>query len=579
VTRSIRVLDPATVGQIAAGEVVDRPASVAKELVENAVDAGAARITVEIDSRGTEITLIRVTDDGCGMAADDAQRAFQRHATSKIRAIDDLESLSTLGFRGEALASIGAVARVELITRLHTSTEAVRIRVRGGKIDPPEPVGAPPGTSVAVTDLLYNTPARKKFLRSVHTETAHCIDVVERAALSHPGIACVCILNRNERFVTPGSGSLLDVIRAIHGREVADAMVRVRAEEGGVTVSGYVSRPSLTRSRSNALTISINHRPVTSTPLAGAVREGYGTLLPRGRHPVAFINLSLDPRRVDANVHPTKREVRLSEEAVVMEILARAVGSALRSRSEVRSIGTGVGHRAPSPSIDPQPPGVREAAHRPFLATDRQLRLTEGGDTGEEKEVLSDMEILGQFGNSYIVTRGTDGETLYLIDQHAAHERVLYEQVKERAGGRGRSQELIAPAVIHLSPAEQAAVTAALPLLEGEGFGLEPFGGRSWMVTAVPVVLGTMQGTEAIRDVISGFVSGEPDGYEGDREHLVRLLSCRGAIKAETPLSVEQMERLLSQLRRCRDPLTCPHGRPTVLAFPRSRVDGFFLRT
>lgn len=578
-TPSIRVLDPATVGQIAAGEVVDRPASVVKELVENAVDAGSARITVEISTRGREITLIRVTDDGCGMTAEDATLAFRRHATSKIRAIDDLETLSTLGFRGEALASIGAVARVELLTRPPPSTEGVRIRVRGGGTDPPEPAGAPPGTSVAVTDLLYNMPARKKFLRSVQTETSHCIDVVERAALSHPDISCVCILNGDERFTTPGSGSFLDVIRAIHGKEVADAMVPVSAEEQEVAVSGYISRPSLTRSRGTAVTISINHRPVTSASLAGAVREGYGTLLPRGRHPVAFINLSLDPRRVDANVHPTKREVRVSDEAVVMEILARAVGSALRSRSEVRSAGTGTGHRAPSPPVAPSPPGVREAPHRPFLATDRQLRLTEDGEPTESMDILPDMEILGQFGNTYIVARGTDGGTLYLIDQHAAHERVLYEQVLERAGGRGWSQELIAPAVIHLSPAEQAAVTAALPLLEEEGFVLEPFGGRSWVVTAVPVVLGTMQGTEAIRDVISGFISGEPTEYEGDREYLVRLLSCRGAIKAEMPLSGEQMERLLSQLRRCQEPLTCPHGRPTVLAFPRSRVDGFFLRT
>ncbi|MHC1629796.1 MAG: DNA mismatch repair endonuclease MutL [Methanoculleaceae archaeon] len=578
-TPSIHILDPATAGKIAAGEVVERPASVIKELVENAVDAGAGRITIDITSGGDEITRISVADDGCGMEADDVVLAFRRHATSKIRSLDDLKSIRTLGFRGEALASIAAVSRVELVTRSRSAGEGISIHAEGGKLSSPAPAGAPAGTSVTVTKLFYNTPARKKFLRSARTELVHCIDVIEREALAHPEISWVCTLNGQRRFATPVSGTLIDVIRAIYPRELVRALVPVEMEGEGLAATGYISRPSFTRSRPTAICISINHRPVAFTPLSTAIREGYGTRLPRGRHPAAFIHLTIDPALVDVNVHPTKREVRISGQEEIMEMLACAVDSALRAGQEIRPVPMQKARQRRIPVSRPTgTAGVHETPHRTYAATDHQLRLTEEGAACESGDVIPGMEVLGQFARSYIVARETEGETLYLIDQHAAHERILYEQISHRAGERADLQELISPAVIHLTPAEHAAIPEVIPLLEKEGFEIEPFGGRSWTVTAVPVVLGAMRNSGVVRDIISEFITGRRRGDVDDREALIRLISCRGAIKAETSLTQEQMERLISQLRRCRQPLTCPHGRPTILAFPRSRVDRLFLR-
>ncbi len=587
----IRMLDETTIAQIAAGEVVERPASVVKELVENAIDAGATRIEVEIVSRKGKVYSIRVSDNGTGMGPDDAKMSFLRHATSKIQAIRDLSSCSTLGFRGEAIASIAAISRTTLTTRLRGGAlSGLRIVNEGGATITREECGAPEGTTFEVEDLFYNTPARKKFQRTLHAEMAYINGMMERVILSHPGIAFRVLHNRREIMSSP-TGDLGSAILHLFGTEVASTLIPVNTEGGLVRVTGEISRPSLSRQNHYQVFLSVNGRPVQSRGLAQAVREGYGTLLPSDRFPVAFIDLAIDPAHVDVNVHPTKREVRISHEAEIKEEISRAVRFALEGQDLVPSAGD-AGFRGSQttlycreepvhPAPDQAPGGVREPSGVPYSDTDRRLRQTELGEPAGDEEFsrVPEMEILGQLDETYILACPRGGGDLILIDQHAAHERILYEQTV-MAGNRDQaSQELLAPVPIHLSPREATLLPALIPVLEKEGFVLEVFGGGTFAVHSVPVVLGRNILPEGIREIVSALLIGEEKGEVGERERVRRLVACRGAIKAGAPCTPEQCRRLVNQLRRVNNPYTCPHGRPTMVALTRKQLDGLFLRT
>lgn len=586
---TIQVLPTGTVNQIAAGEVVERPASVVKELVENAVDAGAGLVRVEVTSDRRQVTVVRVVDDGVGMGRADAVLAFKEHATSKIREIGDLDCLHTLGFRGEALASIASVAEVIIVTKPRDRgvIAGIRVRVRGGGDPEVAEVGAPDGTSVEVKDLFFNTPARRKFLKSLHTELAHIHGVVEKTALAHPEVAFRLLHNGREQIATHAADDLRETAGALFGTDLTRALVQVGGGNRFVRVGGFVARPSHTRADQYQIFLSVNGRPVYSAGLVRAIKEGYGTLLPANRFPVAFLALTTEDGLVDANVHPTKRQVRFTHEREVYEAVTGAVRTALHGEDlligeQEAEVFTPAPHapvslppRTSAPAVPS--PGVGESlAH--YAKSDRRLRQTQLPLAGAERNRLPEVTVLGQVDATYIVG-STGGRTLVLIDQHAAHERILYEQVQAKQAGGQKTQELIVPVLITFSPTEVELAREALPVLAEEGFVVEEFGPSTFAVSAIPVVLGKLEEPEVVRDLVSALVREGPSDPVGRREAITRRVACRGAIKGGDPLTHEQMQRLVEQLAHTKNPYTCPHGRPTVILFSPDEMAAMFRRT
>jgi DNA mismatch repair protein MutL len=591
-TPTIRLLDPSEAMKIAAGEVVERPASVVKELVENSLDAGSSRIQVEVTTDRRQVTRITVTDDGMGMNRADARLAFLPHATSKIRALSDLERTLSLGFRGEALASIASVSQVTLLTRCRGEGcgTGTRVLARGGEIVEVEEAGAPPGTSVTVEDLFYNTPARQKFLKSLQAELAQVAGAVEALAITHPPVVFRFVQDGRERLATHRGPDLLEAIRAVYGDGVAGSLVPVSRAHPLVGISGYLSPPSTSWKTPSRVLVSVNGRPVFSRQILRAIRQGYGTLLPSHTFPVAFLDLRIDPARVDVNVHPTKRVVRVGGEQEILAVITGAVRETLAGEDLIPPVAGKGAVRTARGDIPPAVAGaqagipsggtvVREPSPAGTRLTDMRLRQTElpTGVTGEESQV-PELEVLGQIAGTYILAR-TPGDDLILVDQHAAHERVLYDQVTGRRDARRVSQELLVPVVLRESPREAALLRDLAPLLGERGFLVEEFGGDSFLVRGIPSVLGRLEDATGIQDLLGDIFSGEVDTPQEAGELISRSIACKGAVKAGTAITREQCERLIAQLRITRSPWTCPHGRPTMVSFSRSALDALFKRT
>ena len=589
----IHILDQSTINKIAAGEVVERPASVVKELVENAIDAGARSIRIELSASGGRITSIRVIDDGCGMSPQDAALAFVPHATSKIAGIGDLDTVRTLGFRGEALASVAAVSRVTLITKPQGSgaVAGTKIVIVGGNVKENAGTGAPEGTSILVEDLFFNTPAREKFLKSINTELAHIHTIMEGVCFSHMEISFRLFYNNHEQMVTDRSLRPLDTLARLYGADTVKHLFPVDAAYPFMTITGYISQPSLSRKDTARMLVVINGRFISSALINGAVRAGYGTLLAKDRSPIAFLSFQIDTGLVDVNVHPTKKLVRLSREKEIAEAIRKAVFEALLSHDLIPAA------EAPaqatvslSTATDSQPAytytlsgdgssGVCESTHAGTIDSDQRLRQTElmTGIPAVPSR-LPTLEVIGEFGGIYILGR-TDTDELVIIDQHAAHERILYEQVLLRLKGEQHSQELIWPVILHRTPKEAAILQELLPSLTQEGFVLEEFGRDTFIVRAIPVVLGRMEDTGIIDEIISDLVNDASTGSVNNRERITRIIACRGAIKAGTVCTREQCQRIINQLRLTQNPFSCPHGRPTIIRFSRADLDAMFKRT
>ncbi len=591
----IRILDGETVSRISAGEVIERPASIVKELVENALDAGAGRIEVEITSKGNRISSIRVTDDGCGMTPRDAELACVRHATSKIASLSDLERIGSLGFRGEALASIASVSRLTLTTRAGRDTlSGVRIRNEGGTIVLREECGCPPGTTVEVSEIFFNTPVRRKFMRSPAAEMAYITGTMERIILSHPGTSFRVLHNRRVLIDAPG-GTVGDAVLHLFGTECARAILPLRYTGTHACITGVISRPSFSRQNPYQIFLSVNGRPVVLRSLALAVREGYGTLLPADRFPFAVLDITLSPSLVDVNVHPTKREVRIAKEEEIRREVSGAVRSLLGSEILIPCVEDASRIARQAPLIPPSSGscygiatvpagGVSEPAapslqrkERPTLQAGLGIREEETGP--ETGALLPGMEVLGQLDCTYILASFSGGEDLVLVDQHASHERVLYDRLVAADPRVPRSQELLVPVVLDLSPREAAILPDLLPALEEVGFAIEEFGSCSCAVRAVPVVLGRQVDPGGVRELVSAILAGEGRTGPAGIDAVRKIVACRGAIKAGTPLSREECRALLSGLRQTTHPFSCPHGRPTMVVFRKKDLDGLFLRT
>ena len=561
---TIRVLAPETAAKIAAGEVVERPASVVKELVENALDAGASAIAVEVSGGGQE--LIRVTDDGCGLASEEMELAFARHATSKLTG-DDLLSITTLGFRGEALPAIAAVAEVEMVSRPPGTESAAFVLLDAGAVVERGERGAPAGTSVSVSRLFARQPARRKFLRSPSTEANQIASVVSHYALAYPAVRFSLTLEGRQSLLTDGNGELRDAIAAVYGADVAAAMLLVQPGDGLVAVNGLAAAPQVSRAGRGYVSLFVNGRWIQSRRLAYAVEEAYRGLLMVGRYPIAALHLRLPLEEVDVNVHPTKAEVRFRDESAVFGAVQRAVRTALLETAPVAvataapTAPTAPFDLSPQPSSPPLWEHARALERRQAEAGSAEPSAATGLST--PAETLPALRVIGQFGSTYVIAEGPDG--MYLIDQHAAHERVLYERFcRQRLERAPEVQALLEPLALELSPPRRALLAEQAELLREHGFAIEPFGpGESgYLVRALPA---SLAGSDP-RQAVASFLDLMLEEGEGDRRDRVAMsLACHGAIRAGKTLSQEEMRELVVQLEGSEAPNSCPHGRPTMI--------------
>ena len=562
--RPIRIMPPDLALKIAAGEVVERPASAVKELLENAIDAGASHISVEVRDAG--LTLLRVTDDGEGIAAEDLPLAFTSHATSKIGNFDDLEHLTTLGFRGEALPSIAAVARVDVQTKTRESAVGTRYSVDFGAPRPPSPCASPGGVRISVSDLFGNVPARRKFVRSLRAEGGQIQAVVMECALAQPAIAFTLSIDGRITFRSPGTGVLAEAVAAVHGPDILAQMIAVNMEQHGVGVSGLCSTPALTKSNRTGITVCVNGRTIQNRNLQFALEEAYSGFLMRGRHPVAVIHLTIPAGEVDANIHPSKREVRFARDREVHGVLFRAVGNALL---DMRLRETG-----PDTAVA----GGAMQAVTPTFQADLGLNAAGGEPAAAAPTIMPGLPALRVFGQAnltFIIAEGPAG--LYMIDQHAAHERVIYDLLDEQLGsGAVQSQAMLEPVSVPLTPLQMTALEEFRDLLSDAGFVLEPFGTSACLVRSVPTLAGRGGPADLVLEVLTELTTTPEAGSA--RERALAAMACKAAVKAGATLDVQEMRELVGQLERTLRPATCPHGRPTMIHLSHTQLEREFGR-
>jgi DNA mismatch repair protein MutL len=594
----IQVLPPQVANKIAAGEVVERPASVVKELIENAIDAGAADIHIEIRQGGRR--LIRVGDDGCGIPPTEVELAFARHSTSKISSEDDLTHITTLGFRGEALASIAAVSQVTMLTRVESEAAGIQLRVEGGQIVRQDSHAANPGTLISVENLFYNTPARLKFLRSESTESSHVIRLVSAYAIAFPELRFRLLDNGRLVLQTPGNGSLYDVLVKVYGLDMAQQLVEIQRQEAPpaatdtslspearsadaeVRVTGYVGAPSLHRAKRSYEMLFVNRRWIQDRSISYAIEEAYRTLIPTGRYPVAIVNISLSPSELDVNVHPTKREVRFRNPRAVFTAVQRGVRRTVLEQAPVASMNqrpTAVGTTQWS-TQKPMPFGRRALPHGSVGQMAMEIQRTADTETLDASrapmsEQLPMLRVLGQIRQTYIIAEGPDG--LYLIDQHAAHERILFEQLQaEQTAMAVSSQALLEPLTIDLPTQQRELLEALSDQLAAFGFDIAPFGGDTCLVRAIPAAMNPTQVPETISELLDAAT--ESRNTSLSLESTLAVIVCHSAIRAGQTLSQDEARELIRQLEDTKAPYTCPHGRPTMIHLSAAQLEKSFGR-
>ncbi len=652
---TIQVLDQGTINKIAAGEVIERPSSVVKELLENAIDANANAVTVEIKEGG--ISFIRITDNGKGMEREDVPLAFLPHATSKIRNVEDLLHVSSLGFRGEALSSIAAVAQVELITKTFGALTGTRYIIEGGVEKNAEEIGAPSGTTFIIRNLFYNTPARKKFLKSGTTESSYICNIVERIALSHPEISIRLIVNRQNKIHTPGNGLLKDCIYPIFGKDITRNLIEVQAEQEHIKIFGYIGKPIVSRGNRNFENYYINGRYIKSKILSHAIEEGYKNFLMQHKYPFTNLHFEISPQLLDVNVHPTKMELKFSEEQMIYEFVVKTIQKALTHKElvpdvdfsshedkqvkhgKIKEQSTYAGSKPPEPfeqrrieesktsgtfeahpstdivdnfSSMPKVPGknstplpqVLEKSHVPSKAivdnsrelvpavfpnstfvdnpvnnyTITQTQQMELFDTPVfSKEARSHHRIIGQLFETYWLMEYEN--KLFIIDQHAAHEKVLFEKTMAAFSKKEHTSQLISPPIIlNISMAEEELLLKFLPQFQELGFEIESFGDRAYAVRGVPGNLYAISEKELLMDLLDNLCQ-ESDKI---KEHLITekiaSMSCKAAVKGNMHLSVQEVDALVEQLMQCDNPYNCPHGRPTIISMSKYELEKKFKR-
>jgi DNA mismatch repair protein MutL len=617
----IALLPDEVASQVAAGEVIERPASVVKELVENSIDAGASRIEVSIARGGT--SAIRVVDDGIGMDRDDALLSLERHATSKIRTGQDLARIQTLGFRGEALPSIASISRFRLSTRPRDALEGTEILVNGGKIESVRASGEAPGTHVEVRSLFYNLPARRKFLRGDHTEASHIQHQLSLQAIGHPKIGFVSIRDQKIVFQAPPAGTLAERIRDLRGSELFEQLLEIQPEAvGEVTISGFVARAGVSRSTKVEQILFVNGRPVENITVQHGLREGYHTALMKGQYPVTFLFLEMDPEAVDVNVHPAKREVRFREPDTVRNAVAETIRRTLetdRRRWSQAFRKPAPVTKAPEPAQRPSltdsvppliPPREQFALRRDWAEFNSLGTCSRASDVPEQSRVpagagvpapfdapfysdqaglpgeapnfspksTDEFKILGVLGRLYILME--NGEGLVVVDQHAAHERILFEKLRHQMESEGvPTQRLLIPLTVNVTPKDYDWITTNAPTLERMGFAMEPFGNSTLKIDGIPQFFRTEDPSVAVRQLVDELRSMTTTTSRLRMgEDVIAKTVCRHAIKANDDLRRPEIEKLLKDLMSCDLPYCCPHGRPTMIQISYGELEKKFGR-
>ena len=634
----INILDKFTAEKIAAGEVVERPASVIKELVENSIDAGATTVTIEIKDGGT--TYMRVADNGGGMDSADAKNAFLRHATSKIKTDRDLESIHTLGFRGEALCSIAAVSRTELFTKQRADNEGTHVKIEGGEETAFESAGCPDGTTIVVKDLFFNTPARMKFLKKDSTEAAAITDVCNKQALSHPAVSIRLIRDGKDVLFSPGDNTLKNAVHAVYGRDIANSMTEVDFEKNGIRIHGLTGKNNLSRPNRLMQVFFINGRFVVNKTLLTAISEAYKNELMIGRFPVCVLNIEIDPSLVDVNVHPSKTEVKFSSEQAVYEACYWAVRNALTSSASAREVTQKANKSAfkmpvtiksaeqisfvkkeevkksaftpytppKEEKVAPKPLNVNQIREEvsPFAgklpvreiegvkdipAPKKEVsppvveakpsfedELSEAIKKAQAQEIPApqlDVKIIGQLFGTYILAEG-DGE-FFLMDQHAAHERIRYENMR-KDGYKTDTQLLLMPISVNLTPAEKEIALSKRELLLSMGFELEEFGTNAVVLRSLPADCPFDMGEALFIELLEVLSGGESGAVSAMLDKAVYTIACRSAIKANQSLTLPELEKLYAEAIALEGITTCPHGRPITVKLTKYQIEKMFGR-
>lgn len=570
---NIKVLNDELISKIAAGEVIERPASVVKELIENSIDAGAKNITIELKEGGK--SFIKVQDDGSGMDEEDATVAFDRHSTSKITSEKDLFDINSLGFRGEALASIASVAEVVMKTKIAKSIIGTRVEIKGNEVLVSE-IGCPKGTSIRVKNLFYNTPARKKYLKTIDAELTLILDVVTRFALGYPNIFFKLIHNDRETLSCPATTNTRNNVANLYGRHAAKELLQVDFSTANIEIMGFISKPTTTKPNKSYQSIFVNNRYISNKTISDAVHDAYHSLLMKHRHPIAILHITIEPDKIDVNVHPTKREIRLSKEQDVYDAVFNAIRKTLRDENLIPEVN--VKDSQQEVLIAKKEIGKKEES-KPTKYKPKekgQTLLKEEAGAKVITKNLPDMTVIGQVQDSFIVADSEQG--MYLIDQHAAEERVNYEkfmsQMKDKNVG---VQQLLNAIVVELSPKETKVVEKNLELLNKLGFKTQEFGKNSFVVRTFPTILAKQQDKDLFMDIVA-----ELDKYKNkiddEKERLIIMKSCKASVKANEQLTMPQMTKLIEALSYCEVPYSCPHGRPTIINFTRSDLEKKFKR-
>ena len=613
---AIKVLDQITINKIAAGEVVERPASVVKELVENAIDAKANAITIEIKDGG--ISFIRITDNGCGFEKEDIPIAFLRHSTSKIKAVEDLLTVSSLGFRGEALSSISAVAQVELITKTHESLMGTRYVIEGGKEKETESVGCPDGTTFIIRNLFYNTPARRKFLKSPITEGGYIAELVEKLAMSHPDVSFRFIQNNQNKIHTSGNGNIKDIIYHVYGRDITANLLPISYQGEHFSINGFVGKPVVNRGNRNFENYYINGRFIKSNIINKAIEEAYKPFMMQHKYPFTAMHFTIDSSLIDVNVHPTKMELRFSNGEEIYNTVLDEVTKALTHKEFIPDVELAKEKKAEKPVVEKHIPEpfekkrmelIRESTpyqaelKTPIISEPERkthptptTAIPERKDNPVSREIVQETsaqmtmfseklldeksvirhKIIGQVFDTYWIVEFDD--KMYLIDQHAAHEKVLYERImKKFTENRADSQNLMPPVVVNLSTNDVETLNQNMEFFTNLGYEIEPFGGKDYAITAVPLELYGLNEKDVFMEILDEMTEGNYRTITSITDRMATI-ACKAAVKGNNRLSVEEAKELVNELLTLENPYNCPHGRPTIISMSKYELEKKFKR-
>lgn len=611
----IHILDNNTVDQIAAGEVVERPSSVVKELVENAIDAGAKHITVEIKDGG--ISFIRVTDDGSGIDESQLSKVFLRHATSKITVAEDLETVMSLGFRGEALSSISAVCQVELITKTVQALTGYRICINGGEANPPEEIGAPNGTTIVVRNIFFNTPVRRKFLKTAATEGGYIADFMQHMAMSVPDVAYQFVMNGQTKFFTSGNGKMDEIIYRIYGKDVASQMLAVDAQGEGIRMTGFLGKPVLNRANRSYETFFVNKRYIKSTLISSAVEEGYKTFLMQHKYPFVVLHFEIDPTKIDVNVHPTKMDIRMNEPGYFLSFIRDEIKDALTGKTfiapmeqtpdpvkkEDKAAEKALTEQIPQPFEEKRREVVQENAltrvvkessnymskpkvafssgnvikHKDVVLVEKPEQMRLFDEQQIKQQEVDNIKIVGQVFDTYWIMALPD--KLYYVDQHAAHEKVMYERLMRQYREKEIAlQALNPPLVVTLTPKEMDVLRTHMDVFAALGFEMDEFGEDAYAIRSVPTDLYGLSEKQLFLSILDELVEFPVKGDSDAVLSKIASMSCKAAVKGNQTLSLQEAEALMKELFACENPFNCPHGRPTIISMTKYELEKKFKR-